>query len=112
MPFWDPSDAFAQEKSIVRAENRVHFSARCSRICAQQPADEAGSQPNSKSHGAMRMTAIAATADAPIVDRLSGGPGVSAIDPADPAAPYLQLLSRLRSPLTLRELMIRPVRTG
>ena len=57
------------------------------------------------------MTEAAAPA-AQDVDRLPGGPGVSTIDPSDPAAPYFQLLSRLRSPLTLRELMIRPVRTG
>jgi acetyl esterase len=46
------------------------------------------------------------------VDQLPNGPGVSHIDPADPAAPYYDLLSRLRHPLTLRELMIQPVRSG
>ena len=46
------------------------------------------------------------------VDQLPGGPGVSTIDPSDPAAAYFGLLSRLRSPLTLRELMISSVRTG
>lgn len=45
-------------------------------------------------------------------DLREGGPGVSRIDPSDPAAPYYQLLSRLRRPLTLREIMIAPVRTG
>lgn len=38
--------------------------------------------------------------------------GLSSIKPNDPAAPYLQLLARLRHPLTLRELMIMPVRNG
>ena len=45
-------------------------------------------------------------------DRRGDGPGVSRIDPADPAAPLYQLLAKLRSPLTLRDLMIAPVRTG
>lgn len=40
------------------------------------------------------------------------GPGVSHIDPEDPAAPVYNLLARLRQPLTLRDIMIRPVRTG
>jgi acetyl esterase len=40
------------------------------------------------------------------------GPGVSHIDPNDPAAPAYRLLARLRSPLTLREMMIEPVRKG
>jgi acetyl esterase len=39
-------------------------------------------------------------------------PASSHIDPKDPAAPYYSLLACLRSPLTLRELMIQPVRTG
>jgi acetyl esterase len=39
-------------------------------------------------------------------------PGLSRIDPSDPAASYYNLLAKLRSPLTLRELMIEPVRTG
>jgi acetyl esterase len=46
------------------------------------------------------------------VDRLPDGPGRTKINPDDPAAAYFQLLSRLRSPLTMRELMIQPVRTG
>ncbi len=46
------------------------------------------------------------------VDQLQNGPGVSHIDPADPAAPYYELLNRLRHPLTLRQLMIQPVRSG
>lgn len=50
--------------------------------------------------------------DAPFVDGLPDGPGLSTIDGADPAAPYFRLLSHLRSPLTLRELMIRSVRSG
>jgi acetyl esterase len=49
---------------------------------------------------------------APDVDRLPDGPGVTHLDPSDPAAPYYDLLSKLRSPLTLRDLMIEPVRTG
>lgn len=39
-------------------------------------------------------------------------PGVSRIDPSDPAAPMYRLLSKLRTPVTLRDIMIRPVRTG
>ena len=46
------------------------------------------------------------------VDQRSDGPGVSTIDPLDPAAPQYLMLSRMRSPVTLRELMIKPVRTG
>jgi acetyl esterase len=45
-------------------------------------------------------------------DQKQEGPGVSHIDPSDPAAPYYELLARLRSPLTLRDIMIKPVRTG
>jgi acetyl esterase len=46
------------------------------------------------------------------VDRRADGPGMSKIDPSDPAAPQYLMLSRMRSPVTLRELMIKPVRTG
>lgn len=46
------------------------------------------------------------------VDERTDGPGCSHIDPRDPAAPNYELISRLRSPLTLREIMIQPVRTG
>ena len=46
------------------------------------------------------------------VDQRSDGPGVSNIDPSDPAAPQYRMLAKLRSPVTLRELMIKPVRTG
>lgn len=46
------------------------------------------------------------------VDKLTGGPGLSHIDPRDPAAPNYELISHLRSPLSLREIMIQPVRTG
>ena len=46
------------------------------------------------------------------VEQRSDGPGVSKIDASDPAAPQYLMLSRMRSPLTLRELMIKPVRTG
>ena len=46
------------------------------------------------------------------VDQLPPGAAASTIDEADPAAPYFKLLARLRSPLTLRELMIKGVRTG
>jgi hypothetical protein len=49
---------------------------------------------------------------APFVDQLPNGPGVSKIDPSDPAAPMYRLLAKLRSPVTLRDLMIHPVRTG
>src|ERR1700736_4413662 len=46
------------------------------------------------------------------VDQRSDGPGCSKIDPSDPAAPQYLMLARMRSPVTLRELMIKPVRTG
>ncbi len=46
------------------------------------------------------------------VDQRSDGLGISHIDPSDPAAPVYRLLDRLRHPLTLRELMIKPVRDG
>jgi acetyl esterase len=46
------------------------------------------------------------------VDQRADGPGVSHIDPADPAAPLYQLLAKCRSPVALRDLMIHPVRTG
>jgi acetyl esterase len=46
------------------------------------------------------------------VDERVEHPANSHIDPKDPAAPYYYLLARLRSPLTLRELMIQPVRSG
>jgi hypothetical protein len=40
------------------------------------------------------------------VDERSDGPGVSRIDPNDPAAPIYRLLEKMRSPLTLRDMMI------
>jgi acetyl esterase len=46
------------------------------------------------------------------VDQRDDGPGVSKIDPSDPAAPQYLTLAKMRSPVTLRELMIMPVRTG
>ena len=46
------------------------------------------------------------------VDRRKDGPGVTRLDPSDPAAPYYNLLSKLRNPVALRMLMIEPVRTG
>ena len=49
---------------------------------------------------------------APFVDQRPNGPGVSKIDPSDPAAPMYRLLAKMRSPVTLRDLMIHPVRTG
>jgi acetyl esterase/lipase len=48
----------------------------------------------------------------PFVDQLADGPGVSRIDPSDPAAPMYRLLALMRSPVALRDLMIQPVRTG
>lgn len=48
----------------------------------------------------------------PFLDERTDGPGVSRIDPADPAAPIYRVISKLRSPLALRDIMIRPVRTG
>src|SRR5262249_29503098 len=49
---------------------------------------------------------------APFVDQRPNGPGVSKIDPSDPAAPMYLLLAKMRSRVTLRDVMIRPVRTG
>jgi acetyl esterase len=46
------------------------------------------------------------------VDQRTDGPGVTRIDPADPAAPMYRLLARVRSPLTLRDTMLLPVRSG
>jgi acetyl esterase len=46
------------------------------------------------------------------VDQLADGPGVSRIDPNDPAAPNYELVAHLRGALSLREMMIQPVRTG
>src|SRR5438094_6565801 len=46
------------------------------------------------------------------VDERTDGPGVLRIDPNDPAAPIYRLLKKMRSPLTLRDMMILPVRTG
>lgn len=48
----------------------------------------------------------------PDVDRRTDGPGITRIDPADPAAPMYQLLSKLRQPVALRDLMLHPVRYG
>src|SRR5262245_41281856 len=49
---------------------------------------------------------------APFVEQRPNGPGVSKIDPSDPGAPTYQLLAKMRSPVTLRDLMIHPVHTG
>lgn len=46
------------------------------------------------------------------VDQRPDGPGVSHIDPSDPAAPMYRLLSKMRQPVALRDIMIYPVRTG
>ena len=35
----------------------------------------------------------------PFVDQLADGPGVSRIDPSDPAAPMYRLLALMRSPV-------------
>lgn len=48
----------------------------------------------------------------PFVDQRTDGPGVSRIDPSDPAAPLYHLLAKMRSPVSLRDMMIIPVRTG
>ena len=46
------------------------------------------------------------------VDRRADGPGVTHMDATDPAAPMYQLLAKLRKPVALRDIMIRPVREG
>jgi acetyl esterase len=55
---------------------------------------------------------ISEQAEEPFVDKHIDGPGVSRIDPSDPAAPLYYLLAKMRSPVSLRDLMIIPVRTG
>jgi hypothetical protein len=55
---------------------------------------------------------ISEQAKEPFVDKRTDGPGVSRIDPSDPAAPLYYLLAKMRSPVSLRDLMIIPVRTG
>jgi acetyl esterase len=51
-----------------------------------------------------------ATIAVPYVDQPPNAPGETILDPADPAAPFYQLLARLRTPLTLRDMMMLPVR--
>src|ERR1700681_320936 len=46
------------------------------------------------------------------VDQRSDGPGVSRIDPSDPAAAQYLMLARMRSPVTVRELIVKPSRTA
>ncbi len=46
------------------------------------------------------------------VDEQTDGPGMSHIDAGDPAAPMYQLLDAMRTPVTLRDTMILPVRQG
>ena len=58
------------------------------------------------------MSANVGEETSPFVDQLADGPGVSRIDPSDPAAPMYRLLALMRSPVALRDLMIQPVRTG
>src|SRR5262245_21786859 len=48
----------------------------------------------------------------PFVDQLPNGPGVSKINPSGPAAPMYELLAKMRTPVTLRDLMIHPMRVG
>ena len=44
----------------------------------------------------------------PFVDQLADGPGVSRIDPTDPAALMYRLLALMRSQVALRDLMLQP----
>lgn len=48
----------------------------------------------------------------PYVTQAANPPGASVISESDPAFPIYRLLSELRSPVSLRELMIAPVRSG
>lgn len=57
------------------------------------------------------MDAAEQHADTP-VDQRTDGPGVTHIDPADPAAPIYRVMANLRDPLALRDIMIKPVREG
>lgn len=52
----------------------------------------------------------AGAAPSPFVDERADGPGVSRINPLDPAASFYQLLAKLRAPLAMRDMMIAPVR--
>jgi acetyl esterase len=70
---------------------------------APDPTEAAGSE---------LMSANVGENASPFVDQLADGPGVSRIDPSDPAAPMYRLLAMMRSPVALRDLMIQPVRTG
>jgi hypothetical protein len=56
----------------------------------------------------MSVNADALQNSAPFVDQLPNGPGVSRIDPSDPAAPMYRLLAKMRSRVALRDLMIHP----
>ncbi|RDI60804.1 alpha/beta hydrolase [Microvirga subterranea] len=60
----------------------------------------------------MNDDAAAARSSATPVDQRTDGPGISHIDPLDPAARYFQLLAKMRTPMTLRDIMIQPVRHG
>src|SRR5262245_51479123 len=59
----------------------------------------------------MAETSQSATPDI-LVDQRTDGPGVNRIDPTDPAAPMYRLLGKVRTPTTLRDTMIMPVRLG
>jgi acetyl esterase len=60
----------------------------------------------------MSMTMGENVSPVPFVDQRTDGPGVSKIDPSDPAAPFYRLLAMQRSPVALRDMMIHPVRFG
>lgn len=58
------------------------------------------------------MSSISSDPDGPFVTDLPNAPGRTVLDPSAPGYPIYHLLSGLRSPLTLRELMIDPIRRG
>ena len=84
------------------------------RAVAQAPYGRMSSSlASSQPHSALELKSLdPGTSPVPPVDQLPNGPGVSRIDPSDPAAPLYRLLAMMRKPLALRDIMIMPVRTG
>jgi hypothetical protein len=86
---------------------------RCARGCGMSYIERSGTRPPVRAQPQEAL--MSANLDANptpnaglFVDQLPDGPGVSRIDPADPAAPMYRLLAMMRSPVTLRDLMIHP----
>src|SRR5882757_3387534 len=84
----------------------------CERYHGVQAIPSLSPEPSEVSPMSVNVGENASQRRAPFVDQLPNGPGVSRIDPSDPAAPMYRLLARMRSPVALRDIMIHPVRTG